>query len=91
MCTLFSDAVKLRNLLFTNIKNNVTTELDFTGATDITSRFVNVSLGELLAVIDPMEFDKYITINNNSLDDMDRSLINSAITGAIKFYKKGLI
>ena len=31
MCTLFSDAVKLRNLLFKNIKNKVITELDFTG------------------------------------------------------------
>lgn len=86
MCTLPDDAERLRAKLEGNLRRNEKTHIDFTGATDIISRFINLALGELLADFSSEKFDELITIDYNGIDKDDQTIIERSIQSAKEFY-----
>ena len=87
MCTLPTDAEKLRKQFLANIQKKEISHVDFKGATDIISRFVNVALGQLLEEVSESDFDDFIKIDFEELDPDDAIIIKRALESAKEFYR----
>ena len=91
MCTLPNDAEKLRTKLVTNIQKKETSFIDFKGATDIISRFINLALGQLLETVSESEFDEFIKIDYEGLDPDDEVIIKRALESAKEYYRNSAV
>jgi len=87
MCTLPNDAEKLQAELFANIQKKEISLIDFSGATDIISRFINVALGQLLEKVSESDFKKYIKIDYEKLDPDDAIIIKRSLESAKEYYR----
>ncbi|MCL1876267.1 MAG: STAS-like domain-containing protein [Synergistaceae bacterium] len=87
MCTLPSDAEKLQAQLINNIKKKEVSYVDFEGATDIISRFINIALGQLLEKVSENDFDDFIIIDYEGLDPDDAVIIKRALANAKEYYR----
>ena len=87
MCTLPGDADKLRAELITNIQKKEISYIDFKGATDIISRFINLALGQLLETVSESDFDEYVKIDYDGIDHDDEIIIKRALESAREYYR----
>jgi hypothetical protein len=87
MCTLPSDAKKLHDELLTNIQKKEISYIDFEGATDIISRFINIAFGQLLENVSEDDFNGFIKINYEGLDPDDVTIIKRALESAKMYYR----
>ena len=87
MCTLPNDAEKLQTELIANIRKKEISYIDFRGATDIISRFINIALGQLLETVSESDFDEHVKIDCEGIDPDDAIIIKRALESAKEYYR----
>ncbi|MCT0041414.1 DUF4325 domain-containing protein [Weissella confusa] len=78
------DALKLHNLLVTNIKSGIKSELDFGRITTLITAFLNESIGTLYSVATEDELNTLISVKKGTVTAKQYNRIHDVLDNAKK-------